>query len=101
MHTSQAEKVVRVAHTFYQARRNMMALWGDEYPKKVSEYTPYITGVMQKRNCDEIEAAKFLIDGMIERSKDASANAIMTAWIIAAAVEVAEPEEVEMELIPA
>lgn len=78
-----SEQAVKIAATLYQARDAMRTLLGDRYRERCQFWVDSINRVMQRRGCNEMEAA-------LELAKEVQANHGSPAVLLAAAVEMIE-----------
>lgn len=82
------EQLVSMAAKLYKCRRAAKTLFGDEYAAKIEPYKKMIRGEMPKHNNDELSTAV----SMAHEIKDMDDNGVISMLILAAAVEIIEPE---------
>lgn len=83
-----SEALINTASKLYKCRNAAKFLAGDEYPAKIDSYKQAIRWYMKKHNCDELHAAINLAKAV----KGAKGESAATMWLMAAAVELIEPE---------
>lgn len=82
------ETAVRIAAKLYEIRDIRKKLMGDKWPADFAEFSGYVRSGMQKFACDELDAAKRIVEELQVRFLDSGGDQM---GILAAAVEMMEP----------
>ena len=83
-----SEALITTASKLYKCRKAAKFLAGDEYPTRIKWYKEAIQTHMKQHNCDELHAA---ID-LAKAVEGVEWEGVATMWLMAAAVELIEPE---------
>jgi len=87
---SGSEQQVRLAARLYEMRDTAKRFSGDRWPKTFATFGGYVQAAMKKWNLDTIPAAMRLVG---ELQKNAPGSEMTQMYLVAAAVELIEPEK--------
>lgn len=88
--TSQSETAIGIAKQLYDARRTLRGLNADLYAKRIPEHMAALKRIAEQRTHNSVLRAAMLV---LQRMQESEATGLAKLWIMAAAVELLEPDD--------
>jgi hypothetical protein len=84
------EQAIRLASKFIESRDVLRRLHGEKYAVKSEAYQAAIRAIMKLKDCNEIDAVKYILETAKRDSVPSFDSGMLAMWLLAAALDISE-----------